>query len=73
MKFTYPQKYLVAFVFVATGAGGYEVKKYRHNIKDNIRYVAKFCRDMKTKFPAAEYINFYDKASNLFKERIHLQ
>jgi len=65
--------YLVGFVFVKEPGGEYSVKKYTHNIKDTQHYVSKFCNDMKRKYPTAEYINFYYKQSQTFKERIYLE
>lgn len=78
-KFILTDRFLVAIVFVPVGFEGengkkeYSCKKYRHNIKNTDHYISKFCRDMKAKFPDAEYINFYYKDTGSFKERIHLE
>lgn len=69
MKFAYPTQFLIAIVFVK----GQQPKKYKHNLKNTPWYIAKFCKDMKRKFPGAEYVNFYYKASETFKERIYLE
>jgi len=73
MKFAYPTQFLVAIVFVKNGAGGHWCKKYKYNIKNTPWYISKFCKDMKRKFPGAEYVNFYYKASETFKERVYLE
>ena len=65
-------KYLTATVFVKINSK-FEGKKYIHNIKDTSHYISKFCNDMKRKFPAAEYINFYYKHNGEYKERIYLE
>ena len=73
MKFPYPdvQKiHLIAIVFIPNGRGGFDCKKYRHNI--TVKYMASFCVDMKNKFPTAAYINFYLKDTAAFKERIYM-
>jgi hypothetical protein len=69
MKFAYPTQFLIAIVFVKDQ----QPKKYKHMIKNNPHYISKFCRDMKRKFPGAEYVNFYYKASETFKERVYLE
>lgn len=68
---------LVAIVFIPSGCLDqqgkmiYDCKKYEHNIFE--RYIPKFCNDMKAKFPAAEYINFYWRDRPNFKERVYLE
>ena len=74
MKVLYPdaQKIqLIAIVFIPNNRGGFDCKKYQHNII--VKYITKFCADMMNKFPTATYINFYLKKTAEFKERVYLK
>jgi len=68
MPVSYYQKFLVAIVFIP----GERPKKYKHGIKDRQHTIDKFCNDMRQKWPAAQYVNFYDKRTQVFKERVYL-
>jgi hypothetical protein len=44
-----------------------------HTIKDNAHKKGKFAAFIKGKFPKAQYINFYDKTTGNFMERLYLE
>ncbi len=72
-KQSYKQTFTVAIVFCKQQDGTYACKKYQWSIKYNQHYVSKFCNDMKRKFFNAEYVNFYNKETREFLERIYLE
>jgi hypothetical protein len=69
---TFKERYLIGIV-IAVIDGKPTGKKYVHNIKDTTHYKGKFCNDMKRKWPTATHVNFYDKTTGEFSERIELE
>lgn len=69
-KFLYQIKYFNCIVCCNDG-GEWSFKKYRR-IKNSQRHIEQFLLFAKNKFPAAQYVNFYNKQTKHFIERIYL-
>jgi hypothetical protein len=67
-----PIKYFNCIVIVPDVDGKPQGKKY-HNIRNNNFTISKFLGFAKGKFPNATHVNFYNKVSKSFVERIYLE
>lgn len=70
-NFPHYKNYLNAIAFTPGSSDDIFFRKY-HMIKDNTDAKAKFCAFIKRKFPNVQYVNFYNKATREFTERIYL-
>lgn len=73
-KFFYKIAYLNAIIYTAESSGntGGHFQKY-HSIKNTPVHISKFCAFAKGKFPSAKHVNFYNKETKRFVERIYLE
>lgn len=71
----FEKKELTVRIFDLTGTDPngrkvYAIRVWKYNIFE--RYLKKVANDAKRKFPAAEYMDVYDKNSRLFQKRVYL-
>lgn len=70
-KFLYQINYFNAIV-CCLDAEKWSFKKY-HNIRNTDKHLSNFLAFAKDKFPGAQYVNFYNKDTKRFYERIYLE
>lgn len=71
-KFLFQIRYFNAIIICIDADGRSSGKKYRA-IKNTPQHVGKFLAFAKEKFPDARHVNFYNKETKNFVERIHLE
>lgn len=73
-KFIYQIKYFNAIIYTQQpeGVKRGHFQKY-HAIKNTQQHISNFLAFAKQKFPSAQYVNFYNKETKRFIERIYLE
>lgn len=72
--YAYQTKYFNCIIYCSEKEGRAQTHflKY-HSIKNTDRHKGEFLAFAKKKFASAQYVNFYDKVTKQFVERIHLE
>jgi hypothetical protein len=71
MKFEYQIKYFNCIAF-GMESGKERFIKY-HSVKNTDHHREQFIQFLKNKFPFVQYVNFYDKETKKFYERVYLE